>query len=139
MDVGVPCPRLGKRQRLTHARNVVGWSSSLIDVRSGPVDYMVAKAYLMQEIARFHLGNHGCLDLGNISRQMLGGPTRAEGGAECKFSLCEHTVPISLTQKDSHMASNADLVCRQTRTPLVLHTANAIPNDSVSANSNTCR
>ena len=89
MDVGIAYPRLGKRQRLTLARNVVGWSSSLIDVCLGPVDDMVAKAYLLQEIARFHLGNHGCLDLGNISRQMLGGPTRAEGGTECKFPFGE--------------------------------------------------
>ena len=38
----------------------------------------------MKELVNFYLGDHDCLDLEDISRQMLGGPTRAKNGDDCE-------------------------------------------------------
>lgn len=45
--------------------NVVGWSEALMD-----------------DLARRYLNDHGCLDLHNLSKQMLGGPVKREDSAE---------------------------------------------------------
>lgn len=44
----------------------------------------------------------------------------------------------SLMKTCSHMASDPDLVCRKTRSPVVIFEASAFQNDIVSPDSNTC-
>jgi hypothetical protein len=45
--------------------NVVGWSAALMD-----------------DLARRYLNDHGCLDLHNLSKQMLGGPIKRNDSGE---------------------------------------------------------
>ena len=53
-----------------------------------------------KEVVHFHLGNHGCLNLDDPSTQMLGGPTRSEGGNECEwFAVTPHLKPRPIAKQ----------------------------------------
>lgn len=88
----------------------------------------------------FHLGNHGCLDLENISTQMLGGPTRVEKEQEeCEQLISRAQVGSFANDVNySHMASNADLVRRKSSSALVIDAENPFSDGYLSADMESC-
>ena len=97
-----------------------------------------SRAYIDQEIAKIYLGGHRCLDLGNASRQALGGPTEAGKDGKCKRLLLPYRSAPEVKDMPSHMASDTDLVRGQTDAHMVLYATNSISDGRLLTHCRAC-
>ena len=73
----------------------------------------IPDAYFVQEIARSHLGDHSCLSFEDMSRQMMGGPVRADGDCQCKLSMSFKGMDEPLIIQSSGCRLNCGLLARE--------------------------